>query len=149
MKVNFIFLFHIEQSNLTQTKEGIIRELKTNYSTDKVYNSRKKNISLNTDFSNFINESHTEVKKEPNYYLNTSNNYVKRDQPLKLYTENSTVLTTSSINTKSHFNVNSSSKIKKQVSDIEAKMEKMLKENKTNSKSKKYNVLKHSFEELL
>ena len=149
MKVIFIFLFHIEQSNLTQTKEGIIRELKTNYSTDKVHNSRKKNISLNTDFSNFINESHTEVKKDTNYYLNTSNNYVKRDQPLKLYTENSNVLTTSSINTKSLFNGNSSAKIKKQVSDIEAKMEKMLKENKTNSKSKKYNVLKHSFEELL
>ena len=157
---------------MTQTKEGIIRQLKTNYSTDKVHNSRKKNISLNTDFSQFINESlagvnsfitetknsnqgisQTEGKNESNYsksnYLNNSSHQVKRDQPLKLYTENSNVLTTSSINNKSIFNVPSSSKIKKQVNDIEVKMDKMLKENKTNSKSKKYNVLKHSFEELL
>ena len=157
---------------MTQTKEGIIRQLKTNYSTDKVHNSRKKNISLNTDFSQFINESlagvnsfitetknsnqgisQTEGKNESNYsksnYLNNSSHQVKRDQPLKLYTENSNVLTTSSINNKSIFNVPSSSKIKKQINDIEVKMDKMLKENKTNSKSKKYNVLKHSFEELL
>ena len=46
-------------------------------------------------------------------------------------------------------NNNNNYKIMKEVVDIQTEMEKKLKDNVTNSKSKKYNTLKHTFETLL
>lgn len=83
-------------------------------------------------------------------FLNNSTSQIKKDQPLKLYNENaSTLFTTSNVNNKSLFNSTSNQKLNRQINEIEIKMDKSLKENKTNSKSKKYNIIKHSFEELL
>ena len=177
MKVNKNYLNFLAKSNLTQTKEGIIRELKTNYSQDKI--RRKKNISLNTDYSQLFGDSlagigpfMTDTKMSTNMnlgsnggksenklsegnisknnFLNNSTSQIKKDQPLKLYNENaSTLFTTSNLNNKSLFNSTSNQKLNKQINEIEMKMDKSLKENKTNSKSKKYNIIKHSFEELL
>jgi len=86
-----------------------------------------------------INSNNDKKIIKPNL-KNTNNNYYKINHNNKNYNKYN-------IYDKNNNNINE--KIIKEIFEIETDLEKNLKNNVTNSKSKKYNIIKHSFEMLL
>ena len=186
---------------ISQEKNKIL----ANSQSSKDYNTKKKKIlTVNTDNSQFTNESFglntiTEnnnnqgsndkeiVKKFKNTLFNSGsmfnihNNSLKKEQPLKLYNENivithnnnlsnyqtennnnslkftrvntnnslSNSISLNNHNNKNTFNILGREHFSRQINDIDIILEKNLNENKSNSKSQKYNIIKHAFEDLL
>ena len=89
-------------------------------------------ISHNNNISNYQNENNNSSKFTK---LNTNNNSLSNSINLS--------------NNKNTFNILAREQFSKQINEINISLEKNLNENKTNSKSQKYNTIKHAFEDLL
>ena len=122
----------------------------------------------NTNNNNTNNNINTNLKKvnitiKPSYGLlehhnnyqnnNTTGNIEKKYIKPNLKNSNTTYYKLNNTNHNSKYNIydnNSNNyKIMKEIAEIQTDMEKKLKENVTNSKSKKYNTFKHAFETLI
>ena len=113
-------------------------------------NNTNKKININYKPSLKIFEEHNPVSG--NYKVNnTSGNCEKKYIKPNLKNTNPTYykLNNHCSNKYNIYDNNNNYKIMKDVVDIQTEMEKKLKDNITNSKSKKYNTLKHTFETLL
>lgn len=127
----------------------------TNTTNDSTKNKKNLNINININNIHNINNNQTISETTPTNSKNVSVNntsshinIITKDQPLKLKKE---VIHSSTLPNKNNFNTSSinNDKIMKYINEIEIKLDNNLKENKTNSKSRKYNILKHTFEDLL
>ena len=159
----------------SKIKERLLQNLKSNFSQEKIRRKKLLNVNVNVNYNenySVVNNNNTTQSFDSNGNGNNGfkrNYYKKRDQPLKLYTD------ANALNHHSHFNINGTTStnnksdslnesIKKftisgggsnglkkianeKFIDLEVQMQKMFKENKTNSKSKKYNIIKYIFEE--
>ena len=119
-----------------------------------IMNNKKINIQIRQPLKLFEQNSSVNLttSSSGNYKVNfTSSNYDKKY--IKPNFKNSNANTFYKINhdTKHNNNIsnNQGEKIIKEVLDIQKEMEKNNKSNVTNSKTKKYNIIKHSFELLL
>ena len=159
----------------SKIKERLLQNLKSNFSQEKIRRKKLLNVNVNVNYNenySVVNNNNTTQSFDSNGNGNNGfkrNYYKKRDQPFKLYTD------ANALNHHSHFNINGTTStnnksdslnesIKKftisgggsngmkkianeKFIDLEVQMQKMFKENKTNSKSKKYNIIKYIFEE--
>ena len=98
----------------------------------KLYNE---NITHNNNLSNYQTENNNSLKFTR---VNTNNNSLSNSISLNNYNTN-----------KNTFNILGREQFSKQINDIDIILENNLNENKSNSKSKKYNIIKHAFEDLL
>ena len=98
----------------------------------KLYNE---NIIHNNNLSNYQTENNNSLKFTR---VNTNNNSLSNSISLNNYNTN-----------KNTFNILGREQFSKQINDIDIILENNLNENKSNSKSKKYNIIKHAFEDLL
>lgn len=157
---------------IVKPKDRIITELKANYSQDKL--RRRKILTVNTNLddnivsfiegkdNNPMNKSTNNVfndKKEQPYrlYAGTESNqndtesnmsYIKStEQNKKINSSFVKSIDQSSIKKEiNSFNISTQSRINHLFNELEIQMDKELKDNIANSKSKKYNTLKHFFE---
>ena len=125
---------------------------KNNYNNDL---NKKINIQVQHPLKLIDQNYSINLTNPGNYHNNNniSNNEKKYIKP-NLKNSNTTYYKLNNNNNKYNIyennnNNNNNYKILKEVVDIQVDMEKKLKENSTNSKSKKYNTLKHTFESLL
>ena len=109
-------------------------------------NLKKVNITIKPSFG--LLEQHNNYQN-----ANTSGNIEKKYIKPNLKNSNTTYYKLNNTNHNSKYNIydnnNNNYKIMKEVVEIQTDMEKKLKENVTNSKSKKYNIMKHAFDALL
>ena len=109
-------------------------------------NLKKVNITIKPSFG--LLEQHNNYQN-----ANTSGNIEKKYIKPNLKNSNTTYYKLNNTNNNSKYNIydnnNNNYKIMKEVVEIQTDMEKKLKENVTNSKSKKYNIMKHAFDALL
>ena len=153
------------QNNLIKSP---VKKKSTNILTKYIEISDKKEKNPKNSYNN-INDNNSNKKinmnfKPPlkifeernpvsgNYKVNnTSGNYEKKYIKPSLKNTNPTYykLNKHCSNKYNIYDNNNNYKIMKEVVDIQTEMEKKLKDNITNSKSKKYNTLKHTFETLL
>ena len=106
------------------------------------------NINQNT-----IKEQPLKLYKEniisPNSNFQNENNYSSKFTKVNTNTNSLSNSINLSNNNKNTFNILAREQFSKQINEITLKLEKTLNENKTNSKSQKYNTIKHAFEDLL
>ena len=106
------------------------------------------NINQNT-----IKEQPLKLYKEniitPNSNYQNENNYSSKYTKVNTNTNSLSNSINLSNNNKNTFNTLAREQFSKQINEITLKLEKTLNENKTNSKSQKYNTIKHAFEDLL
>lgn len=135
------------------------------------------NTDLNSNYTSFFETKTKELDKPflinkrdqlSKLYTDTNfNNDIETNITLSKGTENQVGLTTDSNSfdsnnnrsslsksyndkeNKNSFNKQTQKSLDRQLINIEVQMEKALLDNKTNSKSKKYNTIKHSFEEVI
>ena len=131
--------------------------------SDKKERNSKNNNSNNNSNINANNLKKVNITIKPSYGLlehnnnyqneNTSGNIEKKYIKPNLKNSNTTYYKLNNTNHNSKYNIydnnNNNYKIMKEVVEIQTDMEKKLKENVTNSKSKKYNIMKHAFDALL
>ena len=131
--------------------------------TDKKGRNQKNNIVINKSNNNnkkinlqikqplkLFEENSTNLTTSGNYKVNFTNSGNNEKKYIKPNLKNSNTFYKLNHNNGSHNNYDTSNyKFLKEIIDMELEMEKNLKDNPTNSKSKKYNTLKHSFENLL
>ena len=106
------------------------------------------NINQNT-----IKEQPLKLYKEniisPNSNFQNENNYSSKFTKVNTNTNSLSNSINLSNNNKNTFNILAREQFSKQINEITLKLEKNLNENKANSKSQKYNTIKHGFEDLL
>lgn len=164
IKRHRISLLDKHKNSPSKIKERLIQNLKNDFSQERLRRKKMLNVNVNVNY----NENYSMVNNNTTQSFDSNsglkrNYYKKRDQPLKLYTDanalnnHSRFINGSTMNNKSD-SLNESS-IKKltigngkkiqneKFIDLKVQMQKMFKENKTNSKSRKYNILKYIFEE--
>ena len=127
-----------------------IRNQKTNIGNNKLNNGKKINLQLKQPLKLFEENSSMNLTTSGNYKVNfaTSNNNEKKY--IKPNLKNSSSFYKINYNNNNHNNYDTNNyKFLKEVIDIQAEMEKNIKDNTTNSKSKKYNTIKYSFEKML
>ena len=115
-------------------------------------NNNNSNKKINMNFKPPLKIFEERNPVSGNYKVNnTSGNYEKKYIKPSLKNTNPTYykLNKHCSNKYNIYDNNNNYKIMKEVVDIQTEMEKKLKDNITNSKSKKYNTLKHTFETLL
>lgn len=131
--------------NSSQIKERLIQNLKNNFSQDRIRRKKMLNVNVNVNLNQNYSLLNAAAQNQQSFcndsMINNNNlkNFYKKDQPLKLYTD------ASAVNIRK--NEESSANINEKIFDLELKMEKMFKDNKTNSKSRKYNIIKFIFGE--
>lgn len=101
------------------TESNFINEIETNNTISK---GTENHVGLTTDSNSF--ESNKDRSSFSKSYINDKDN-------------------------KNSFNKQTQRSLDRHLIEIELQMEKALLDNKTNSKSKKYNTIKHSFEEVI
>ena len=133
--------------------------------SDKKIRTQKNNIGINKSNNKKINlqikqplklfeDNSTNLTNSGNYQVNFTNYNFNEKKYIKPQLKNSNSSNFYKLNHNNHANNHNNYdtnnyKFLKEVIDIQAEMEKNMKDNLTNSKSKKYNTLKHSFENLL
>ena len=133
--------------------------------SDKKIRTQKNNIGINKSNNKKINlqikqplklfeDNSTNLTNSGNYQVNFTNYNFNEKKYIKPQLKNSNSSNFYKLNHNIHANNHNNYdtnnyKFLKEVIDIQAEMEKNMKDNITNSKSKKYNTLKHSFENLL
>lgn len=114
------------------------------FSINQSLNNSRVNLNLTTT-SNHITNNIMKRKKILSVNVNSDLMFTdtnsKKNEPLKLYTENSGIVTETEKN-----EINS---LKDTMKELEQKLSLNLSQNKTNSKSTKYNTIKGIFEELI
>ena len=134
-----------------------INNINYNNSHDLDIKEKFKNTLLNSGSmfninQNTIKEQPLKLYKEniitPNSNYQNENNYSSKYTKVNTNT-NSLSNSINLSNNKNTFNILAREQFSKQINEITLKLEKNLNENKTNSKSQKYNTIKHAFEDLL
>ena len=158
---NFLIKSPIKESGSNNFKKyiDISGDKKGSQNNVKIMNNKKVNIQIRQPLKLFEQNSSVNLTTSTsgNYKVNFTNstNDKKYTKP-NLKNSNSTMYYKINNNNKNNkYNIyenNSNSngeKIMKEVLDIQTEMEKNIKNNVTNSKAKKYNVIKHAFEVLV
>ena len=97
--------------------------------------------------SNHINLN---IKTEQNNQSKFSNSLINNKSSLNINNNNiNNTFNNLLVSNKNTFNISINEQLSKEINEIELNLEKNLLENITNSKSKKYNTIKHAFEDLL
>ena len=127
-----------------------VRNQKNSYGINKS-NSKKINIQIKQPMKLFEENSSNNLTTSGNYQVNFTNSNNNEKKYVKHNLKNSNSNTYYKINHNNNYNNYDTNNYKflKEVVDIQIEMEKSMKDNPTNSKSKKYNTLKHAFENLL
>ena len=128
-------------------KKGRIQ--KNNLGNNKLNNGKKINLQLKQPLKLFEENSSMNLTTSGNYKVNFANSNNNEKKYIKPNLKSSSSFYKINYNN-NHNNYDTNNyKFLKEVIDIQAEMEKNMKDNTTNSKSKKYNTIKHSFEKLL
>ena len=143
-------------SNIFNTCIGITSDTKgqntkKNIGVNKSNNSKKVNMQIKKPLKLFEDNSSINLKTSGNFNVNFTNSHYDNDKKyIKANLKNSNTFykINNSKNSNNNCDINNY-KLLKDVLDIQSTMEKGMKENPTNSKSKKYNTIKHAFESLL
>ena len=122
-----------------------------------IMNSKKINIQIRQPMKLFEQNSSVNLTTSTsgNYNINytNSNNEKKYIKPNLKNSNSSTYYKINNNNKNTKYNIydnnNNGEKLIKEVLNIQTEMEKNIKNNITNSKTKKYNIIKHAFEVLL
>lgn len=127
-----------------------VRNQKNNYGINKS-SSKKINIQIKQPMKLFEENSSNNLTTSGNYQVNFTNSNNNEKKYVKHNLKNSNSNTFYKLNHNNNYNNYDTNNYKflKEVVDIQIEMEKSMKDNPTNSKSKKYNTLKHAFENLL
>ena len=121
------------------------RNQKNNIGINKSNNNKKINLQIKQPLKLF-EENSMNLTTSGNYQVNFTNSNNHEKKYMKPNLKNSS--TFYKINHNNNYDANNY-KFLKEVVDMQLEMEKNIKDNPTNSKSKKYNTLKHAFENLL
>ena len=90
------------------------------------------------------------IKTEQNNQSKFSNSLINNKSSLNINNNNiNNTFNNLLVSNKNTFNISTKEQLSKEINEIELNLEKNLLENNTNSKSKKYNTIKHAFEDLL
>jgi hypothetical protein len=141
-------------SNIFNTCVGISdkkgRNVKNNIGANKSNNNKKINLQIKQPLKLFEENSSMNLTTSGNYNVNftNSNNNNNEKKYIKPNLKNSNTFYKINHNNYNNYDTNNY-KLLKDVVDIQLEMEKSMKDNPTNSKSKKYNTIKHAFESLL
>lgn len=127
-----------------------VRNQKNNYGINKS-SSKKINIQIKQPMKLFEENSSNNLTTSGNYQVNFTNSNNNEKKYVKHNLKNSNSNNFYKLNHNNNYNNYDTNNYKflKEVVDIQIEMEKSMKDNPTNSKSKKYNTLKHAFENLL
>lgn len=127
-----------------------VRNQKNNYGINKS-NSKKINLQIKQPMKLFEENSSNNLTTSGNYQVNFTNSNNNEKKYVKHNLKNSNSNTFYKLNHNNNYTNYDTNNYKflKEVVDIQIEMEKSMKDNPTNSKSKKYNTLKHAFENLL
>ena len=91
-----------------------------------------------------------DIKTEQNNQSKFSNSLINNKSSLNINNNNiNNTFNNLLVSNKNTFNISTKEQLSKEINEIELNLEKNLLENNTNSKSKKYNTIKHAFEDLL
>ena len=141
-------------SNIFSTCVGVsdkkVRNQKNNIGINKINNNKKINLQIKQPLKLFEDNSSMNLTTSGNYQVNVANTNNNEKKYIKPNLKNSSSFYKINYNNNNHNNYDTNNyKFLKEVVDIQSEMEKNMKDNTTNSKSKKYNTIKHSFEKLL
>jgi hypothetical protein len=126
------------------------RNQKNNLGMNKSNNNKKNNLQIKQPLKLFEDNSSMNLTTSGNYQVNFTNSNNNEKKYIKPNLKNSNTFYKLNHNNNNHNNYDTNNyKFLKEIIDMQLEMEKSLKDNPTNSKSKKYNTLKHSFENLL
>ena len=127
------------------------RNQKNNIGINKSNNNNKKiNLQIKQPLKLFKDNTSMNLTTSGNYQTNFTNSNNNEKKYIKPNLKNSNTYYKLNHNNNDHNNYDTNNyKFLKEIIDMQLEMEKNLKDNPTNSKSKKYNTLKHSFENLL
>ena len=127
------------------------RNQKNNIGINKSNNNNKKiNLQIKQPLKLFEDNTSMNLTTSGNYQVNFTNSNNNEKKYIKPNLKNSNTFYKLNHNNNNHNNYDTNNyKFLKEIIDMQLEMEKSLKDNPTNSKSKKYNTLKHSFENLL
>ena len=140
-------------SNIFSTCVGVTdkkgRNQKNNMGINKSNNSKKINLQIKQPLKLFEENASMNLTTSGNYQVNFTNSNNNEKKYMKPNLKNSsTFYKLNHNNNYNNYDINNY-KFLKEVVDIQVEMEKNIKDNISNSKSKKYNTLKHAFENLL
>ena len=124
------------------------RNQKNNLGANKSNNNKKINLQIKQPLKLFEENTSMNLTTSGNYQVNFTNSNNNDKKYIKTNLKNSNTFYKLNHNNHSNFDTNNY-KLLKEVVDIQVEMGKNLKDNPTNSKSKKYNDLRHAFESLL
>ena len=124
------------------------RNQKNNLGANKSNNNKKINLHIKQPLKLFEENTSMNLTTSGNYHVNFTNSNNNDKKYIKTNLKNSNTFYKLNHNNHSNFDSNNY-KLLKEVVDIQVEMGKNLKDNPTNSKSKKYNDLRHAFESLL
>ena len=128
-------------------KKGRIQ--KNNLGNNKLNNGKKINLQLKQPLKLFEENSSMNLTTSGKYKVNFANSNNNEKKYIKPNLKSSSSFYKINYNNNYNNYDTNNYKFLKEVIDIQAEMEKNMKDNTTNSKSKKYNTIKHSFEKLL
>ena len=144
-------------SNIFNTCVGVSdkkgRNQKNNLGMNKSNNNKKNNLQIKQPLKLFEDNSSMNLTTSGNYQVNFTNSNNNEKKYIKPNLKNSNTFYKLNHNNNHNNHINNydtnNYKFLKEVVNIQLEMEKNMKDNHTNSKSKKYNTLKHAFENLL